>query len=99
MGEIWQEERLGHRDVRCIPKMIPHVLCHGCLDLDLFRLQTPTSETELFWGGCRGRVIHLVLSQLSELNLISQNKNSISSLKPNGKSTHSGKLDQMNTKD
>lgn len=42
---------------------------------------------------------HLVLFPFSELNLISQNKNSISSLKPNGKSTHSRKLDQMNMKD
>ena len=53
----------------------------------------------LFGGMERWQVIHAVLSQLSELNLISQNKNSISSLKPNGKSLQSGKLDQMNTKD
>lgn len=51
-------------------------------------------------GGTEGQqVIHVVLSQLSELILISQNKNSISSLKPNRKSLQSGKLDQMNTKD
>lgn len=81
-------------------KMISYVLYHGCLDLYLFSLQMPTSKPELFWGGMKGqKVIHVVLSQLSELNLISQNKNSISSLKPNGKSTNRGKLDQMNMKD